>query len=306
MSDAMQWSQFDWDTYDTESTLKLCSLAAQGLWMRLLCICHREGGYLKINGRAPSINAIARVIGHAEAEILPLLKELETEGVYSRTAGGLIYSRRMLKAAKKSANGRKGGSPKHRGQNDNPGLLKPESESESERDSPQTPQGDLRLIGEAVDPVRKAFDQWNVLAKRLELSVCLDLTERRRTAIRERLAAHGGLASWTKALASLERSAWCLGQTEDGFKATLDFVIKPDKFLKLLEGGYERRARRGADVTKIEGWSPWLGRVARWRANMTWETHNWGPAPGQPGCEVPPEFLEEDHPGGAQVAAGGA
>ena len=65
MTTRLPWSKFEWQKWEAEPTLKLCSLGAQGLWMRLLCVMAQEDGYLLVNGRAPSVVAIsarARVI----------------------------------------------------------------------------------------------------------------------------------------------------------------------------------------------------------------------------------------------------
>jgi hypothetical protein len=33
-----RWSKFYWSDWDGDMRLRLCSLAAQGLWMQMLCI----------------------------------------------------------------------------------------------------------------------------------------------------------------------------------------------------------------------------------------------------------------------------
>lgn len=53
MSSQLRWAKFFWADWAGDNCLSLCTLAAQGLWMRLLCIaalvlckdCHdREHG----------------------------------------------------------------------------------------------------------------------------------------------------------------------------------------------------------------------------------------------------------------------
>jgi hypothetical protein len=110
-------SYFFWSDWDSEESLKISSLAAQGLWMRLLCVAAKSDptGYVAVNGRPLGVTDISRLAGVPETECEPLLLELERNGVFSRTRNGTIYSRRMVRDAKKaeiaSKNGKKGGNP---------------------------------------------------------------------------------------------------------------------------------------------------------------------------------------------------
>lgn len=103
------WSKFFWSDWEADQGLRLCSLAAQGLWMRILCVCarHEPKGYLAINGNPLAVDAIARLAGVAETEVETLLAELERNGVFSRNRAGCVYSRRMVRDEKRSQEGRK-------------------------------------------------------------------------------------------------------------------------------------------------------------------------------------------------------
>lgn len=103
------WSKFFWSDWEADQGLRLCSLSAQGLWMRILCVCarHEPKGYLAINGNPLTVDAIARLAGIAETEAETLLAELDRNGVFSRNRSGTIYSRRMIRDEKTSQEGRK-------------------------------------------------------------------------------------------------------------------------------------------------------------------------------------------------------
>ena len=111
------WSKFFWSDWESDPNLRLCSLAAQGLWMRMLCIAaaHEPVGYVAIAGKGLDEAALARLAGCAEAELGALLGELEGNRVFSRDRHGRIYSRRMIADARKARaarkNGLKGGNP---------------------------------------------------------------------------------------------------------------------------------------------------------------------------------------------------
>lgn len=97
--------------------LRSCSLAARGLWAELLMVMHdcEPYGHLVVNGRAPDVEAIGRLVGASPAETKRLLAELEAARVFSRTTEGVIYSRRFVEDERAyvaaCANGSKGGNP---------------------------------------------------------------------------------------------------------------------------------------------------------------------------------------------------
>ena len=141
MAGSNPWSKFFWQDWEADPALRLCSLAAQGLWMRCLCIAAKSDpiGYVTINGRPLDATDLARLTGEAESSVRTLLSELDRGGVFSRDSKDRIYSRRMLRDHKKAKtarqNGKLGGNPsigKQRGfsPSDNPvvkGVDKPQS-----------------------------------------------------------------------------------------------------------------------------------------------------------------------------------
>lgn len=115
MNAANPWSKFFWNDWENDPELRLCSLAAQGLWMRLLCLAAKSNptGFVAVAGRPCSSTDIARLSGVSEQEVESLLGELSRNGVFSRDAQGRIYCRRMVrdnrKRQKLRQNGAKGG-----------------------------------------------------------------------------------------------------------------------------------------------------------------------------------------------------
>lgn len=111
------WAKFFWADWANDPALRLCSLASQGLWMRMLCVAAESSptGYVTINGRNLGVTDIARLAGVTETEASALIDELDRNGVFSRTRTGAIYSRRMVRDSKRIAtlqkNGKKGGNP---------------------------------------------------------------------------------------------------------------------------------------------------------------------------------------------------
>lgn len=110
-------STFYWKDYENDEGLRVSSLAAQGLWMRLMCVAAKSDpyGYVLINGCEIGVTGVARLGSVSETEAATLLDELERNGVFSRDRKGRIFSRRMVResATRKKAkeNGKKGGNP---------------------------------------------------------------------------------------------------------------------------------------------------------------------------------------------------
>jgi hypothetical protein len=110
----MKWYPADW----RDPRLRMCSLAARGLWIDLLSYMHEAEpyGHLVVADVSPSPEQIAQLVGIAAPVVRKALVELEAAGVFSRTEEGVIYSRRMVrdkaKADADSDNGKRGGNPK--------------------------------------------------------------------------------------------------------------------------------------------------------------------------------------------------
>lgn len=137
------WSKFYWADYMNDSALKLCSFAAQGLWMRMLCIASEADpiGYVSVNGIPLSASDIARIAGGDPTEVESLLGELDRNGVFSRDRNARIFSRRMFRDARRMAESRKtgkrGGNPTLLKQRDiSPGVNPPDNP----RDNTQEPE----------------------------------------------------------------------------------------------------------------------------------------------------------------------
>jgi hypothetical protein len=47
------------------------------------------------------------------------------------------------------------------------------------------------------------------------------------------------LDEWTRVFDALERSAFCRGENDRGWRADFDFLLQPKSFTKLLEGAYD-------------------------------------------------------------------
>jgi len=135
------WSKFYWADWRANKELRLCSLAARGLWMEMLCLMHEATpyGHLLINGKAPTLPQIAVQVGAPTGLVRKALDELEGAGV-ATIKDGVWISRRMVRDAHRravnQANGASGGNPRllDKG-SDNPPPPKPDNPTDKSRDA---------------------------------------------------------------------------------------------------------------------------------------------------------------------------
>jgi hypothetical protein len=88
-------------TADYERDMQILSLAAQGLWSRMLCWGHENEahrGFLELPTGQPMTKwDIASRVGKTVREIERCIMEMERIGTFSTDARGCIYSRRMAR-----------------------------------------------------------------------------------------------------------------------------------------------------------------------------------------------------------------
>lgn len=87
--------------------------------------------------------------------------------------------------------------------------------------------------------IENSVQAWNAMAQRVGLpAVRGRLTGSRLSMLKARIAEHGPDAIG-EAIAAIERSPFCRGETKQDWRADFKFMVRPDNFAKLLEGGYD-------------------------------------------------------------------
>lgn len=111
------WLKFYPSDWRADPALRMCSMAARGLWVEMLCLMHEAEPYgsLRVNKQPINDKQLASLCGVGTKEVSKALEELEAAGVFSRDDHGVIYSRRMerdkAKADRDKENGKSGGNP---------------------------------------------------------------------------------------------------------------------------------------------------------------------------------------------------
>lgn len=166
------WLKFYTSDWRSDPALRMCSMAARGLWIELVCLMHEAHpyGHLLVNGLSPTDTQLAVLVGAPSDQVSSLIGELEAAGVFSRTRAGVIFSRRLTRMAKKAAtarnNGRKGGNPSLIKETENP---PPDNPPDKDRDKTQKPEARSQInsvpdgtgdaAGQTVDFTKEVFDR---------------------------------------------------------------------------------------------------------------------------------------------------
>jgi hypothetical protein len=124
--------------------------------------------------------------------------------------------------------------------------------------------------------VDEALAIWNEMAARAGLPAARTATGKRQAMIRQRLLEHGE-EGWRAAVAAVGRSEFCQGKNERSWCADIGFLLRPDNFVKAIEGGYEPRDKPSrnplneTDLRRGIAWAEQRGDKAlaeKWRQKL--------------------------------------
>lgn len=206
---------------------------------------------------------LAQIIRAIEAD-LAAVAPVKEDPVQRRRRLDRERKRRVRESAENSA----GGADESGQDAENADGERTEADNSAKRKGPEPQKKNTPLspLKGTVPPteVREAADLWNALAERLGLPKAVSVNETRKKAIKARLREHG-LPGWKRALAAVERSRFCRGQTDKGFRADLDFVCQQKSFTRLIEGFYGDDAKAAAPVPAMI--PEWTG-PAEFRADV--------------------------------------
>jgi hypothetical protein len=82
------------------------------------------------------------------------------------------------------------------------------------------------------------LDAWHQRMVPLGFPAVAKMTAHRERQLKARLK-DSTLEEWQRAMDALERSAFCRGENDRGWRADFDFLLQPKSFTKLLEGAYD-------------------------------------------------------------------
>lgn len=290
------WSKFFWSDWESDQALRQCSLAAQGLWMRMLCICAKADprGYLAINGVPLDVTAIATSVSRPETEVAPLVDELERWGVFSRDRKGRIYSRRMIRDDRASNAGRK--AKKEALLNAAQALENTQEKPRPSRvpsrgASPHKPEA--RSQNTPLPPTGVPPDRMAVVQAFLDMRAEHWPDTPNFPAPTMTLASEAGVYldqghSPDAVIAALRTCMDAKAGKREGPPTSLGAFRRslPEKLAAAARAAPPDRPTIDAKADL------WRARLRNWRTKGWWSSEA-GPPPDQPGCQVPPHILRD-------------
>lgn len=103
------WLKFYPSDWRGDPKLRMCSIGARGLWAEMICLMHEADpyGHLLVNNVPVTNRQLASLAGIPQSDCMKFMAELESSGVYSRAEDKTIFSRRMVRDANKSLQGKR-------------------------------------------------------------------------------------------------------------------------------------------------------------------------------------------------------
>ena len=257
---AFQFYPGDWMA---DPDLQSCSLAAQGLWMFMLCVMHYAEPYGHLvtkRGSFLNISRLAKLTGSTGEEIAELLDELNEMSVFSTTEDDVIYSRRMVadyerylvhRDQKRAAGVASGRARRERAEERN--VNEPvqtetngDERARSSRSNPPSPspspspKKERTALGDAGGAwgLNWIIDTWNDTADRCGLSKIRVMNDHRCRVATRRINEHGA-AEVRRALEAPRQSKYLCGLLPGKpWKVTFDWLMTQENMLKVLEGNF--------------------------------------------------------------------
>lgn len=301
------WGKFYWADWSNDPKLKLCSLAARGLWMQMLCIASESipVGYVAVGKIALDNAAIAKLSAASLDEVNDLVAELERNDVFSRTSKGTIYCRRMISDAKKSQtareNGKNGGNPSLRKIKENQASDKGADNIASgimpdaryQKDVFNSQERDLHQdLASPAEPPKPPVQPAKRIAKPRPRKD--DRFERFWSAYPRRVKRPDAEKAFAKAIKRAPEDAILAG-VERYKKSKPDYAdwahpaswLNNDRWLDQ----YDMPPGPGLVIGSADpGWRVMLELFCK-TGNWSWAKTS--PEPGQPGCKIPPTIIAE-------------
>jgi hypothetical protein len=264
------------DDWMNNSKLKMCTPAAHGVMISIMCILHKEVTYGKLllkqkfkqNDKQIKnfASQLAKLTAFEFAEIENPLVELVSEGVLIIDEDYLICKRMVRDAEiseKRSNAGFKGGASN---KNKNFAYTKSEANSEAKpiANTQANSEANTVIVNESVIVIENESKNENVAViektenEKIDFekviaifnSVCnklpavQKLTPQRKSSLKNRIS-EVGLKGIGDVFQKVSLSNFLTGENDRGWTADFDWILKPANFQKILEDKYKNKVNNG-------------------------------------------------------------
>lgn len=264
------------DDWMNNNKLKMCSPAAHGVMMSVMCIMHKEDNYGSIllkqrfkqtdNQIKNFAFQLAKLCAFDLFEIEEPLNEL-LESKILEIENETLICKRMIKDAelsKKRANSGRSGGKKTQSKNKN--ISKNNQLKEQDfalaKDKANTVNGIvIENVNESVIDNEKggAEEKTKIEPQKIvnlyhqfcsRLPKVQVLSKARKSSINARIVEHG-LNKVTQVFQLAGQSNFLNGENKESWSATFDWLLKPTNFVKVLEGNYKNKVSKNNEKQSV-------------------------------------------------------
>jgi hypothetical protein len=298
----MTYSKFFWQDYASDVGLLKCSPAAQGLWMRLLCLASEAtpvGHILMPDGSVPTVEDIHIVTRFPIEQIPVWLEEIKRNAVCDVTGRGIMISRKMVQQARKHKISVEGGKARQRQiaesiDENSGGSSRPAQPSGSAtiNHQPESISHQPSAIGAKPPPT---FEENMSKVARLSKAIGFDVTT------------HPGGQKFIQQMIELEMQGIdfeldllpTIQERRDASKIPRD--LKALSYFREPAFAHKQAREMGAELERQrrerleapvpdEEWRVWVSRFVNIGG---WHPERLGPDPTQEGCRAPSGMLDQ-------------
>ncbi|EME71402.1 hypothetical protein H261_03298 [Paramagnetospirillum caucaseum] len=304
--------------------LRVCSLAARGLWIECMVIMHEADpyGHLVVNGHPVTDIQLATLTGTDPSTVQLLLRELETAGVYAVSRNKVIYSRSMTrderrrrdgekaqKTGAKLPNSRRSQHVENNGKNSPPpevvggvvidsppGVVEPLATALLSPPLPPLFPPAPPFSPPIIPPISSQAPALGSVGTVVEAVWAMSGVDPGPKRVRGYIDDFGKAREWLEAgygadeIIAAARSVLTSRKVNDPWSYL-------GKLMPDLIAAVRAEASRGSAGGDGCGGVPWDQRLSRFKDSGFW-LDSWGPKPGQAGCLVPVEILRKHGFGG--------
>lgn len=225
--------------YLTDEKLNLCKWSTQGIYIKIMCILHKQNSYgsilFKQNSKqnSSSIQYFASVLVKNLPcqidEMISALEDLVENEVLIIDEKGL-HQKRMVRdgeiSEKRSQAAKKGGG--------NPNLFKQKSKHQFKQNPKQNTEYEYEYENEnIIDSIIKEYNK-------TEFPKILKLSDKRKSHLMQRIKEYKP-DKVIEVIRKANASDFLRGKNNNKWQATFDWIINPSNFLKILEGNYDNK-----------------------------------------------------------------
>lgn len=298
------YSRFFWQDWQSDDELALCSMGAQGLWMRLLCIAARATpvGHVLISGRKPTLTQLKQIArcSEDEAQLQAWIDELVKAKVCNVSREGTLISRRLIRDAKRHQNSVKGGKARQRQiietSSDPVGSTRRLAQPGDSATRVQSPESTIQSPAAGAEngggSLEKSLSKAEQLCEAIGESLTGDANKYNWPQLIERMIGEG--VSFEAMLLAARRKKAEGALPEDGVSTPMYFKAAA---LKIMRNGELTGAPARAALAVVPATAPAMTED-QWRKALqafvivgAWIRSEWGPSPLERGCLAPADML---------------